>query len=252
MERTGEDSDRLLNKVELGLKAVQERIGHAFGDVELLSRALTHRSYAHENDGERDLERLEFLGDSVLNAATTVLLFERFPTAPEGALSKVRNQLVNTACLADIGRSLELGPYIRLGKGERRTGGSDKDRILEDAVEAVAGALMLDGGFPKVLEAARRWMSPRIEALADQMEAGGHVVVENPRNTLQEITQERWGVLPEYEVTGETGPAHAPRFTVVVRVQDQLLGEATGPNKRSAHRMAAEQAVRKLGRSEAP
>ncbi|MCO4745415.1 MAG: ribonuclease III [Proteobacteria bacterium] len=225
---------------------LQGRLGYVFKDEALLARALTHRSYAHENRNTEDMERLEFLGDSVLNAATTFLLWERFPEAREGDLSKVRNQLVNTRCLADIGRELELGPHLRLGKGERRSGGHDKERILEDAVEAIAGAIHLDAGFAEVQQAARRWMAPRIEALADKVLASGRDAVQNPRNTLQELTQERWGVLPEYTVVSEEGPAHDLEFTVEVRVLEQLHGTATGPSKRDAHREAARAALRSL------
>lgn len=224
-------------------EAFLARLGHEFANPELLRRALTHSSFAHENVNSTDMERLEFLGDSVLNAATTFLLWERFPDASEGDLSKARNQLVNTACLASIGRELDLGPQLRLGKGERRTGGNEKDRILEDAVEALAGALLLDGGFEAVQAAARRWMGPRIEVLADRVTTAGSDAVQNPRNTLQELTQERWAVLPQYTVVDESGPAHAPVFKVEVRVNDELCGTGEGMNKRDAKRRAAERAV---------
>lgn len=225
---------------------LEKRLGYTFEDQKLLQRALTHSSYAHENVNAEDLERLEFLGDSLLNAATTFLLWERFPDAREGDLSKVRNQLVNTSCLADIGRELEIGPHLRLGKGERKTAGHEKDRILEDSVEALAGALHLDGGFAAVQAAARRWMGPRIEALADRVQSAGREAVQNPRNTLQELTQEKWGELPVYAVVDEAGPAHAPEFTVEVRVNDELCGVGVGSNKRDAHRKAAAQAVTHL------
>ena len=228
------------------LESLQGRVGYRFDDLRRLEQALTHSSWAHEHDKVQDLERLEFLGDSVFNAAVTILLWRQAPQAREGDLSRARNQLVNTERLAAVGRALDLGSAILLGKGERRSGGADKDRILEDAVEALAGAIFLDGGFDAVCAAAERWVGDSVQEVVGQLVDEGVEAVANPRNTLQEITQERWSCLPEYEVLAVDGPAHAPEFHVSVSLQGKVLGRGTGSNKRQAHRAAAVAALREL------
>lgn len=221
---------------------VQERLGHTFDDPQLLQQALTHTSYAHENEA-RPNERLEFLGDAILQASMTILLFERFPEAPEGQLSRFRARLVNTEILAGLGAELELGPALRLGKGEEQSGGRQKISLLADAAEAVLGALYLDAGFEKCLEIVRVLMASRLETLGAVAAREGATAWQDPKSRLQEETQSRWNRPPSYEVVHTEGPDHAPTFEVEARMDDQVLGRGVGGSKREAMRLAAADAL---------
>ncbi len=221
-----------------GLEALREALGHDFADESLLITAVTHASWVHENGGE-DYERLEFLGDAVLQLCTTRLLFARFPEAREGELSRLRSRLVSTRALAVLGRRIGLGPALRLGVGEDGTGGRDRPRVLAGAVEAVLGALFLDGGFEVASDAVTSWMRVPLDRLA----AEGPGAWKDPRSRLQERTQAAGGVAPTYAVTDRGGPAHDPTFVVEVRVGDHVLGHGEGSTKREAARRAAEEAL---------
>jgi ribonuclease III len=209
-------------------------IGHAFGDRSLLELALTHASFAHERGGP-DQERLEFLGDAVLQLGVTEWLYERFPGAREGELSRLRQRLVSTGCLASLGLRIRLGRHLRLGAGEDATGGRDRPRVLAGAVEAVLGAIYLDAGLEAAREVLRAWLGEAVEALA----AGAPSEFKDPRSLLQEIEQARRSETPTYHVTDTSGPAHAPWFAVEVRCGDRRLGRGEGPSKREAGRLAA-------------
>lgn len=218
------------------------RCGHAFADPALLATALTHRSWAHENDGENN-ERLEFLGDAVLQTCSTVLLMEAFPEASEGELSRLRSRIVSTRALASVARELRIGPHLRLGVGEEATGGRTRDRVLACAAEALLGAVFLDGGFeacPPVVEA---WLGDRIDALRSQ----GDNAWKDPRSRLQELTQSLGRGTPSYRVIEMEGPAHALTFEVEVGVGDDVLGRGRGTSKRQAYRQAALEALGALG-----
>ena len=216
-------------------------IGHEFSNPKLLETALTHSSWVHENAGT-DNERLEFLGDAVLNMCTTLLIFERFPDAPEGQLTRLRSKLVNTTNLAAIGRELELGQRIKLGRGEETTGGRDKDRILENTVEAVLGAVYLDSDVAHCRQVVANWMEPRLAILG----TAGEDAWKDSRSLLQERTQAAWQKTPSYVVTGQAGPPHAPTFDVEVRAGTRLLGTGQGGSKREASKRAAADALLKL------
>lgn len=220
------------------LASVQAALGHAFSDLELLQTALTHSSWVHENGGE-DYERLEFLGDAVLQLCCTRLLVERFATAREGELSRMRSRLVSTHALARLGRRLGIGEALRLGVGEEATGGRDRPRLLAGAVEALLGAVFTDGGYPVASRTVSEWLAAPLDALA----AEGAGAWKDPRSRLQERTQRTDGAVPTYEVTEREGPAHDPTFVVEVRVGDRVLGQGEGSSKREAARRAAEDAL---------
>jgi ribonuclease-3 len=205
----------------------------------LLIHALTHRSYAYENGGLPTNERLEFLGDSVLGLVVTDRLFNTYPDLSEGRLAKLRAAVVNARALADVARTLGLGPYVRLGRGEETTGGRDKASILSDTVEAVIGAIYLQAGFARAAEVVRSLFDPLIAA-AFQLGAGL-----DWKTSLQELSADLGLGVPEYLV-GASGPDHAKTFTAQVRVGDQVYGHGVGRSKKEAEQQAAETAWREI------
>ena len=211
-------------------------IDHAFVDPDLLRQALTHRSYGAPNN-----ERLEFVGDAVLDCVIAVALFERFPAIPEGDLSRARAHLVNKDTLADVARRIGLGSAIRLGEGELRSGGADRASILSDALEAVFGAVFLDGGF----DAARRTIeSAYAELLRD---ADPAVLGKDPKTRLQEWLQAQRLAVPEYVIVATSGEAHAQRFTVECRIAElDVVATGSGASRRAAEQDAAMHAFEAL------
>lgn len=207
-------------------------------DPELLVVALTHRSYAYEHPGTTHNERLEFLGDSILGQAVTVMLFRRFPELAEGGLAKRRASLVSTLALAEIARTLGLGPHVRLGHGERMTGGADKDSILADTMEAVFGACFLSCGA----EEARDLVLRLVEPLMDDPDRFG--VQLDPKTALQEQAYHR-GFEFNYRLTA-SGPDHARVFAAEVVSGDEVLGAGEGSSKKAAEAQAALDAIRRL------
>jgi ribonuclease-3 len=208
----------------------------------LLDRALTHRSYAYENGGLPTNERLEFLGDSVLGLVVTDTLFRIHPDLPEGQLAKLRAAVVNMRALAEVARTLGLGAFIRLGRGEETTGGRDKSSILADTVEAVIGAVYLDRG----LEVAAALVHRLFDGLVE--EASGLGAGLDWKTSLQELTATLGLGVPDYQVS-EQGPDHEKTFTAQVLVAGQARGSGTGRNKKEAEQGAAEAAWNALRRS---
>jgi ribonuclease-3 len=202
---------------------------------ELLDRALMHRSYAYENGGLPTNERLEFLGDSVLGLIVTDTLFRSYPDLPEGQLAKLRAAVVNMRALAGVARGLDLGAYVRLGKGEEGTGGRDKSSILADTLEAVIGAVYLDKGLTLADELVHRLFDPLI-ARAARLGAGL-----DWKTSLQELTAEMNLGVPEYHVE-ESGPDHQKFFRAFVRIGSQTYGQGEGRSKKEAEQQAAEAA----------
>jgi ribonuclease-3 len=200
---------------------------------ELLDRALTHRSFAYENGGLPTNERLEFLGDSVLGLIVTDTLFRSHPDLPEGNLAKLRAAVVNSRALAGVARGLRLGGYIRLGKGEEATGGRDKSSILADTLEAVIGAVYLDGGLSAADALVHRLFDPVI-ARSARLGAGL-----DWKTSLQELTAAEELGGPEYLVD-ESGPDHQKSFRAVARIGGQIYGEGEGRSKKEAEQQAAE------------
>ncbi|HEX6920250.1 MAG TPA: ribonuclease III [Actinomycetes bacterium] len=205
----------------------------------LLERALTHRSFAYENGGLPTNERLEFLGDSVLGLVVTDALFRNHPELPEGQLAKLRAAVVNMRALADVARDLDLGTYIRLGRGEEATGGRDKSSILADTLEALLGAVYLDSGLDDASALVHRLFDPLIEEAAT-LGAGL-----DWKTSLQELTATGALGVPEYVVT-ESGPDHEKVFRAVVQVAGETYGEGTGRSKKEAEQEAAESAWRAI------
>jgi ribonuclease III len=199
---------------------------------EVLERALTHRSYAYENGGLPTNERLEFLGDSVLGLVVTDALYRTHPDLPEGQLAKLRAAVVNMRALADVGRGLDLGAFVHLGRGEEATGGRDKSSILADTVEAVIGAVYLDRGLEAASVLVHRLVDPLIDAAAD-LGAGL-----DWKTSLQEMTAGLGLGVPEYVVT-ETGPDHEKTFAADVRVAHEVYGSGSGRSKKEAEQEAA-------------
>lgn len=220
------------------IAALAEQLGHRFADESLLTQALTHRSLAREGNGQHN-QRLEFLGDAVLGLMIAELLYELYPDANEGDLSKRLVSLVNGEQLAAIAQEMELGQYLRVSSSEEEQGGRENASNLEDACEALLGALYLDGGPDAVRTLINRYWRPRALSLT--------AVPKDPKTTLQEWAQARAVPLPDYVVLSADGPAHAPHFVIEVRVGDQppVTGEAG--NKRIAERLAAAAMLEQLG-----
>ena len=215
----------------------------AFGtaiDPALLERALTHRSYAYEHGGLPTNERLEFLGDAVLGLVVTDALYATYPDLPEGALAKLRASMVNTRALADVARTLELGRWLRLGRGEEVTGGRDKNSILADTMEAVLGAIYLDRGIDAVTTVVRALFDPLMRAASED---GASL---DWKTALQELCAARGLGVPDYRIA-ESGPDHQKSFTAEVAVAGDVRGSGAGRSKKEAEQHAAEAAFGALG-----
>jgi ribonuclease-3 len=212
--------------------SLEERIGHRFGDPSLLEVALSHRSWCAEHPGHPSNERLEFLGDAVLGLVVTDALFERFPDEPEGQLAKARAAVVSAATLADVGSAMGLGEDLRLGKGEAASGGAEKSSILADAVEAVIGAVYLDGGLEPARALVIRQLDRRITEAASRPGARDY------KTRLQELAAADGHRPPAYEIT-ESGPDHLKRFHATVRIGGDIRGTGDGSSKKEAEQRAA-------------
>ncbi|MEW5786512.1 MAG: ribonuclease III [Pseudomonadota bacterium] len=215
------------------LVSLESRLGHAWQNRDLLIQALTHRSH-----GARNNERLEFLGDGVLNCVVGLMLYQRFPALPEGRLSRLRANLVNQDSLHAIALELELGPHLRLGEGELKSGGAQRPSILADALESLLGATLLDGGFEAARSLVERLFTPAISAINPSQQG------KDAKTRLQEWLQPRRLGLPAYTLMDTSGQAHAQTFHVECRIDP--LGVATrgqGGNRKAAEQMAAEAAL---------
>jgi ribonuclease-3 len=205
-------------------------LGHAFADATLLERAFTHRSASHENN-----ERLEFLGDALLNLFVAELVFESHPRASEGEMTRLRAALVNGAALAEIARAEELGDRLNLGPGELKSGGFRRDSILADAFEAVLAAIYLDAGWGACRDTVRRLFATRV--------ATGANTPKDAKTRLQEFLQARSLPLPSYELIGASGEDHARMFEVGCRIESLSIStEGSASSRRAAEQIAAEKA----------
>lgn len=214
-----------------------DRIGHAFARPELLAQALTHRSAGAPHN-----ERLEFLGDALVNLFVAEALYLHWPKADEGALTRGRAELVRESALAPIARALELGDRLTLGPGEMKTGGHRRDSILADALEAVVAAIYLDAGFQTCRAVVIPWFAAAMDALPPP-----HKVGKDAKTRLQEWLQGRQKPLPVYELVAEGGEDHAKTFRVTCTLsQPPLLSEGEGSSRRSAEQAAAEAALAAL------
>ena len=227
------------------LEDLAQRLGHRFENLGLLDQALRHSSYAHENpESGVSNERLEFLGDAVLDLTVSTLLLARFPESSEGDLSRARAALVNARQLASLARQLSLGTHLLVGRTEERQAGREKPSLLANALEAVMAAVYLDGGMAAVATLTERWFSPLlITALPGQ----------DFKTTLQELTQARYKALPSYHLLAESGPGHAKHFQMEVRLNGRPLAQGEGGTKKQAAQRAARLALEKLaGESDEP
>lgn len=224
---------------ELSVEELEKALGYRFQDRDLLWRALTHRSFSYERGGLANYERLEFLGDSVLGLLTARWLFDRFPERSEGELSKLKSFLVSAPVLASYGKSIDLGSRIRLGVGEDRSGGRAKSSILADTVEALFGAMYLEGGLEVV--------KPLVESILERaMKIQAEVAHTDAKTHLQEVSQAKgWG-LPVYEVIAESGPDHLKIFTLQCAIGSRLVVTASGRSKKAAAQRAAAEALESL------
>lgn len=212
---------------------IGSRVGYAFRDSSLLRRALTHRSFGADHN-----ERLEFLGDSILNCLVALELYERFPQLTEGELSRVRANLVNQQALQGIARGIGLGEQLLLGEGEMKSGGASRPSILADAVEALIGAAAVDGGFPAARQVVRTLLGPGLAAVNPR------VSWKDAKTRLQEFAQGRGLALPVYTLLGTSGQAHAQSFEVQCAIEELgIRTEGRGGSRRAAEQDAAGKAM---------
>ncbi len=221
------------------LDELSRRLGHTFKQPELLTEAFRHSSYVNElSDSDlRDNERLEFLGDAVLDLAISDILMELFQDSKEGDLSKYRATVVNEGGLCRVAKELGLGEYLMLGRGEEMSLGREKTSILANAVEALLGALYLDAGFEKTKDIVHKLFLP----LLGKIDTGR--VPNDYKSQLQEYTQGMYKTRPEYVLVEESGPAHDKTFKVALRLDGKIMAEAEGKSKKEAEQKAAKEAL---------
>lgn len=219
--------------------AVASALGHEFDDPTLLRDALTHRSFRNEKPdlSPRDNERLEFLGDAVLGVVVGSLLFDAFPDAREGELTRKRADLVCEGTLAEIATELHVGPALRLGRGEDKSGGRTKPRLLASTLEALIGAIHADAGFDAAAGAARRLFEPRLADATDRRD---------PKSRLQELVQARHRETPTYRLLKTEGPDHDRRFFVALDVAGEVVARGQGRSKSEAEQDAARNGLTKM------
>lgn len=227
-----------VNDLSLAWEALQRNIGYHFDDLSLLLRALTHTSYANEHVEEvlGDNERLEFLGDAVLDFVVGAWVYHHYPEFDEGHMTRLRAALVRTEMLARFARQVGVGPALRLGHGEAEAGGRTRDANLCDAFEALVGALYLDGG----LEVVERLIGSLVAPVAEEiLEAERDV---DPKSRLQEWSQAKLGITPRYRIVDEKGPDHAKVFVAQALLDERVVGQGKGRSKQAAERAAAQAA----------
>ncbi len=218
------------------MTGLEKNIGYSFKNKDLLKTAVTHSSYANENRGGiKYNERLEFLGDAVLQLVTSDKLFRENPNMPEGKMSKTRASLVCEDALAVYAGEIDLGEYMLLGKGEEMSGGRHRPSILADAFEAVIGAIYLDGGMRE----AKKFILHFVDA--------AHLSLQDYKTLLQEIIRKNPGERLSYVVTGETGPDHDKMFNVEVHLNSNVIGKGEGKSKKQAEQAAAKEALALMG-----
>lgn len=219
-----------------------ERLELELLDPRLAAAALTHKSYVNEHRGEelQDNERLEFLGDAVIDLAISHRLMEKFPEADEGMLSRLRASIVDEEGLARVAEEIGLGDLLLLGRGEELTGGRKKPSLLADTLEAIIAVIYLEGGLSKVLDFVDRWFKEPLD------EAGTSLADRDYKTQLQIASQSRFGTGPRYRVIEERGPDHAKVFVVELKIQDEVRGSGEGRTKKEAEQRAARQALDSL------
>ena len=218
------------------MRPLEEVVGYRFKDAGLLKQAMSHKSYASESGSGVYNERLEFLGDSVLASVVAHAVYAGYPDEPEGNLSKKKSLLVSRPSLALWGEALDIGAYLHLGVGEESTGGRTRQSLLANAVEALIGAIYLDGGYEAAAAFIRSWYEAR----------HGSLLETDHKSRLQEILQKRHKSPPTYETTSSTGPDHDKLFQIQVRLGERELGRGAGKSKKEAEQAAACDALRRM------
>ena len=220
------------------LSSLQKRMGYQFKNFALLNKALTHKSYVNENQQPlKDNERFEFLGDSVLDLIVSGYMIKTYSDFAEGILSKIRAAVVNETCLAELARDIDLGEYLLLGKGEESSGGRNKNSLLANAYEALAGAVYFDSDFETTLEIYLPVLTREISKYSSTAQ------FRDFKSELQEFTQMHSNCIPQYRINKESGPDHAKQFEVVVMVKDEDRGHGSGKSKKEAEQAAAQKAL---------
>lgn len=223
------------------MKSLEEKLQYSFKNKKLLLNALTHSSYANEaRDGISSNERLEFLGDSVLSIVVSEYIYKQFSNLPEGELTKLRASLVCEKSLCSFSKELNLGEYLRLGKGEEKGGGRERASILADAFEAVLAAIYLDGGFESAKKHVMRFVKAELKHTDDE-------VFKDYKTALQEIIQRNPEESVTYILTGESGPDHDKVFEVEVKLNSNTIGRGKGKSKKQAEQFAAKEALHLMG-----
>jgi ribonuclease-3 len=233
-----QDIESLVRANKQELAELEKAVGYRFTDLRLLQNAVVHSSYAFEQGlvvGSN--ERLEYLGDAVLDLVVGHLLFKRYPRLQEGELSKLRASLVNEQHLAKMAREIDLGRYLALGKGEDSSQGRSKSSILSCAYEAVLGAMFEDGGYTAVVEVVGRLFATEIDGKKEELLIG------DAKSRLQEVLQEKYNQAPTYRIEAEDGPSHQRQFTAAVCFQERVLGTGQASSKKEAEQRAAAAAL---------
>jgi ribonuclease-3 len=232
-----------MNTLSKKIKVLQEVLGYRYEDTSLLLNALVHKSFANENRSEKvqNNERLEFLGDAVLDLIVSEYLVVNYTHFDEGLLSKLRSAVVNELSLASISRRISLGDYVFLGKGEEKTGGREKNSILADTLEAIIASIYLDGGH----NAAEAFILPYMKQMLDFSVPTN--LLQNYKSSLQEYTQANMNCIPIYTLIEENGPEHRRIFKVKVCINDQEYGVGVGRRIKDGEQQAAKMALKKLG-----
>ncbi|MFC1496074.1 ribonuclease III [Candidatus Margulisiibacteriota bacterium] len=225
------------------LAGLEQKLGISFFNKTLLNQSLTHSSYANENSVP-DNERLEFLGDAVIKIAISEYLYNKFPTRPEGDLTKIRASVISDGTLAIIANKIRLGNYVLFGKNEQVSGGSKRKSNIANAFEALVGAIYLDAGIGK----ARDFLIDHLRNEIDKVSQAGYIT--DFKSALQEYAQKRKWELPSYRILSEKGPKHKKIFQIGVKLKGRFCGKGYGPNKKEAEQKAAKQALNFLKRKE--
>jgi ribonuclease-3 len=227
----------------VAFSAFQQKIGHTFANERLLETAFTHRSYLNENrkPGAEHNERLEFLGDAVLELVVTEFLFAKYPDKPEGDLTAYRAALVNTVSISDAATQLGMNEYLLLSRGEARDTGRARAIILANAFEAVIGAIYLDGGY----EPAKKFIAEQLFHKTDEVVAKR--LWQDAKSRFQELAQEKLGITPSYQLMHHVGPDHARTFTVGAFIGAEKVATGEGKSKQEAEQQAAENALKTKG-----
>ncbi|MDI6715918.1 MAG: ribonuclease III [Actinomycetota bacterium] len=222
------------------VEKAEDYLGLKFKNKNLLYQALLHRSYSFEKGLSETNEKLEFLGDSVLNLVVTEYIFYKFPNLSEGDLAKLRANIVNANFLAEIAKNLHVGDVLLMGKGAEQTGGRTRVSILGDALEAIIGAIYIDQG----MDVARGFILKNFEELVNERASLGEFG--DPKTRLQEIIMAEYGTIPKYRTVEEFGPIHDRTFVVKVFINDKVWGQGVGKSKKKAEQEAAREAIRKF------